>query len=101
MTNNSLYCIEFNVFERFRDVNLFETVTTVAGRLIRTSLVLFQDSTITFIAQYVACVSHNSLYSMQWIVYNSIFLGDLYTYLFITLARYLFQDSAITFIAYR
>ena len=48
VTHNSLYCIKINVFGRFVDINLFRTVTKyVAGRLIRTSLVLFQGSLIT------------------------------------------------------
>ena len=53
-------CIVYNsiFFRRIVDVNLFKTVTKyVAGHLISTSLGLFQDSVIPFIARYVACVT--------------------------------------------
>ena len=60
-----LLCITQATYRAIKviDFNLFKTVTNyVAGRLISTSLGLFQDSAITFIARYVAWVTHNSLY---------------------------------------
>ena len=61
MAKNSLFWIWFNVFGRFEDANQLRTVAKyVAGRLIWTSLGHSQDSTVTFNAQYVACLSQHS-----------------------------------------
>ena len=63
-----IYGIYYNVFGSFSYVNLFKTVAKyVAGRLIRTSLGLFQDSLITLNVGYVASVTQPALYMIQYV----------------------------------